>query len=256
MDTMDEKVERSELGGLRLGEGSPIAQAIPASPRFAMTVQGVVHRTAALLALLVASASVPWAIVGAGGSPVPFLWVGMLVGIAASVLAATYPARASVFGPICAIAEGAALGAIAAVVEAEVPGAAMNAFLLTVALAGAMLFLHLRVRPAADDGFRLGVRAATFAVAAIYLLDLLLAIAGVRLAFLHESGVFGIGACLVILAIAAFNLTLDLEFVQEQVERGAPNSLEWFAAVSIVVTLAWIYVEALRLMALLGGDDE
>lgn len=257
METMEEESGRAKLGGLRLEPGTPIALAEAVSAGEVMSFRGVANRTAMLVGVLLVSAGFAWSSAAGSGEIAGPFWVGLVVGAVTSIAIGVRPGLAGALGWVYAGAEGACLGSLVWLVEAEVPGAAVNAFLLTIAVLAAMLVLHATRRPAEREEFRSTVIALTVAVAATYVIDLLaVLLTQGGLPFLHESGFWGTVVSVVILGIAAFNLMIDFEFVHEQVKRGAPRSLEWFAAVSIVITLAWVYVEALRLFFLLGGDDE
>jgi len=83
----------------------------------------------------------------------------------------------------------------------------------------------------------------------VYVLNLVLSLFGSNLAFLHSSSAMGIGISLLIVGVAAFNLLLDFDFVERGVEAGAPRYMEWYAAFGLLVTLIWLYLELLRLLA-------
>ena len=67
--------------------------------------------------------------------------------------------------------------------------------------------------------------------------------------FIHSNGLFGIGFSLFVVGIAALNLVLDFDFIEQGSEAGAPKYMEWFGAFSLMVTLIWLYIEILRLLA-------
>ena len=99
------------------------------------------------------------------------------------------------------------------------------------------------------ENFKLGVAAATGGIVLIYLATLVLGLFGVRMPFIHESGLIGIGFSLFVVVIAALNLVLDFDFIENGAERGAPKYMEWYAAFGLMVTLIWLYIEILRLLA-------
>jgi uncharacterized YccA/Bax inhibitor family protein len=72
---------------------------------------------------------------------------------------------------------------------------------------------------------------------------------GTGIGFIHDSGLFGIGFSVVVIVIAALNLVLDFDFIENGVERGAPKYMEWYGAFGLLVTLVWLYLEILRLLA-------
>ena len=99
------------------------------------------------------------------------------------------------------------------------------------------------------ENFKLGIAAATGGIALIYLATLVLGLFGVRMPFIHESGLIGIGFSLFVVVIAALNLVLDFDFIESGAQSGAPKYMEWYAAFGLMVTLIWLYIEILRLLA-------
>jgi uncharacterized YccA/Bax inhibitor family protein len=85
--------------------------------------------------------------------------------------------------------------------------------------------------------------------------NMILSLFDAQVPFLHDTGPLGIGISLVIVAIAAFNLLLDFDFVERGVAAGAPKKMEWYAAFGLLVTIVWLYLELLRLLAKLQGRD-
>ena len=72
---------------------------------------------------------------------------------------------------------------------------------------------------------------------------------GINVPLIHSSGTFGILFSLGVVIVAALNLVLDFDFIEEGAERGAPKYMEWYAAFGLLVTLIWLYLEILRLLA-------
>ncbi len=97
--------------------------------------------------------------------------------------------------------------------------------------------------------FRLGVIAATGGIMVFYLLQMLLGFFGFRFVTINGSGPIGIGFSLIVVAIAALNLVLDFDFIEQGVAYGAPRYMEWYGAFGIMVTLVWLYLEILRLLS-------
>jgi len=155
-----------------------------------------------------------------------------------------------VTAPIYALLEGLVLGGISAVFETSYHGIAMEAVALTF---GTLLVLLLAYKSGlikVTQKFRLGVVAATGAIAIFYFLQFLLGIFNISLfAPVYGSGVIGIGFSLIVVAIASLNLVLDFDFVEQGVAYGAPKYMEWYAAFGIIVTLVWLYLEMLRLLS-------
>ena len=89
----------------------------------------------------------------------------------------------------------------------------------------------------------------------MYLVDIVVSFFGTRLPFIHESGTVGIGFSLVVVVIAALNLILDFDFIEQGVRQQAPKYMEWYGGFSLLVTLIWMYLEILRLLAKLRGSS-
>lgn len=109
----------------------------------------------------------------------------------------------------------------------------------------------------ATENFKLGVAAATGGIMLVYLVTFLLGIFGIgQLGFIHGSGLLGIGFSLFVVVIAALNLVLDFDFIESGSARGAPKYMEWYAAFGLMVTLIWLYIEILRLLAKLAANRD
>lgn len=105
------------------------------------------------------------------------------------------------------------------------------------------------------DQLKSMVFAATGGVLLVYLASWILGFFGVNMGFLYGNSLLSIGISFVIVGIAAFNLLLDFDFIETQSARGAPKSLEWYGAFGLTVTLVWMYLEILRLLAKLQSRD-
>jgi uncharacterized YccA/Bax inhibitor family protein len=216
----------------------------------AMTLEGTVNRTAFLVLILMATATWTW-IEAYIGSPIEgYLWIGGLGGLGVGLLTVFAPGIARFTAPVYAALEGLALGAISAIYEARFHGIVIQAVALTFGVMIALLVIYrARIIPVTEN-FKLGVCAATGAIAIFYIVALALQMwAGVRIGFLHEGSLLGIGFSLFVITIAALNLVLDFDFIEQGVEQGAPKHMEWYAAFGLVVTLIWLYVAILRLLA-------
>jgi len=99
------------------------------------------------------------------------------------------------------------------------------------------------------ENFKMGVVAATGGIALIYVSTIVLGFFGIHMPYIHESGTIGIIFSLVVVIIAALNLVLDFDFIEKGAAAGAPKFMEWYAAFGLMVTLIWLYLEILRLLA-------
>jgi uncharacterized YccA/Bax inhibitor family protein len=157
---------------------------------------------------------------------------------------------------VYAAMQGLFLGAISAVFEAVYPGIVIQALALSVGVLAVMLFLYGTGIIRATEKFRIAVVAATGAVCLVYVVGLVVSLFGGRLPFIHEGGVVGVVFSLVVVVIAAMNLILDFDFIERGVKGEAPKYMEWYGGFSLLVTLIWMYLEILRLLAKTrGGRD-
>ncbi|UHQ18359.1 Bax inhibitor-1/YccA family protein [Lysobacter sp. KIS68-7] len=220
----------------------------------AMTLNGTVHRTAVLLFLAVLTAAFAWNSVAIGpeGPSANFglyLWGGLIGGLVFAFATIFKPAWSPVTAPLYALFEGLFLGAISALYDARFNGIVLQAVMLTTGTLFALLFAYRSGLIKATENFKLGVVAATGGIALIYLATIALSFFGIRIPYIHESGLIGIGFSLFVVVVAALNLVLDFDFIEQGVERGAPKHMEWYGAFGLMVTLVWLYVEFLRLLA-------
>lgn len=221
----------------------------------AMTIQGTVNKTGILLALLVLSAVWPWRVFFESRDPAAltgWLVLGVGGGFVAALITAFKKDWAPVTAPIYAICEGLALGAISATFELRFPGMVFQAMALTVGTLFVLLAAYKTGVIKATENFKLGVFAATGAIALVYLLSFVLQMFGLPVGFMHSSGWLGIGISLVVVGVAALNLVLDFDFIEQGATRGAPKYMEWYGAFGLMVTLVWLYLEILRLLSKLN----
>jgi uncharacterized YccA/Bax inhibitor family protein len=215
----------------------------------AMTIQGTVNKTVLALIILVAAAAYTWNL-GVGDPRVPvFVMVGVIGGLVAAMATIFKQTWAPTTTPIYAACEGLALGGISVVFEARYPGLVSQAVFLTFGTLGALLLAYRSGVIRATENFKLGVVAATGGIALVYLVSFVLSFFGARIPLIHSSGAFGIGFSLVVVTVAALNLVLDFDFIEQGAMRGAPKYMEWYGAFGLLVTLVWLYLEMLRLLA-------
>ena len=105
------------------------------------------------------------------------------------------------------------------------------------------------------EKFRAGVMAATLGIAVAYFVMFILGLFGVNTSFMYGGGTLGIIISLVIVGVAALNLVLDFDFIEKGSQAGLPSYFEWYGAFGLMVTLIWLYLEILRLLAILQGRD-
>ena len=155
-------------------------------------------------------------------------------------------------GPRACPAEGLLLGAISGMYEGMFSGIVPQAALATLGTLGAMLFAYKTGLIRASRSFMLGVTAATGGIALMYMVAMVCSLFGIRLPFLYQPTLLGIGMCAAIVVVAALNLILDFNSIQQAAQQGAPKYYEWYSAFGLMVTIVWLYVEVLRLLSLIA----
>jgi len=221
-----------------------------------MTVQGTVDRTAILLAILVLAAIVPWRIAFGGGDPagvMPLVGLGLVGGFVLALVTVFKKSWAKVTAPLYAACEGLVLGGVSAIYEARYQGIVLQAVGLTLGTLAVLLVAYKTRAIRATERFKTGVIAATGAIVLVYLVSWILRMFGVDIGFIHSTGWIGIGISLVIVGVAALNLILDFDLIEQGAKQGAPKYMEWYGGFGVLVTLVWLYLEILRLLALLNN---
>jgi uncharacterized YccA/Bax inhibitor family protein len=220
----------------------------------AMTLNGTVNKTGILLLLTVLTAAFAWsqALTPAGELAPGFgvyVWGGAIGGLVIALVTVFKKAWSPVTAPLYALVEGFFLGAISAMYNHLYEGIVLQAVMLTFGTLFALLMAYRSGLIKATDNFKLGVVAATGGIMLVYLASIVLRMFGMNIPLIHESGIVGIGFSLFVIVIAALNLVLDFDFIETGVEQGAPKYMEWYGAFGLMVTLVWLYLEFLRLLA-------
>ena len=207
-----------------------------------MTLDGAVNKTGILLALCVGGAYFGW---NSPGLVMPSILIGFVI----ALFTIFRPKNSPYTAPAYAAIEGVALGGITMIFEAQYPGIGIQAIGLTFGILASLLFCYKSGIIKPDENFRLMVFSGTMGIMILYLVNFVMSFFGNSIGFIHSNGLFGIGFSLFVVAIASLNLVLDFDFIEEGAEKGMPKYLEWYAAFSLMVTLIWLYLEILRLLA-------
>lgn len=227
------------------------------SPSHVMTLPGAVLKTAILVIILLVAAVYTWSQAVAGTTTIAYglLIAGSIGGFIVALVTIFNPKVSPFTAPIYAALEGLVLGTISAVFETIYPGIVIQAVGLSIGVLAIMLFLYGTGIIRATEKFKIGVIAATGAICLVYLVSMVVSLFGSHIPYIHESGPVGIGFSLVVVVIAALNLILDFDFIEQGVKQQAPNYMEWYGGFSLLVTLIWMYLEILRLLAKLRGNN-
>lgn len=221
-----------------------------------MTIQGTVNKSMFLILLVMVTGYLTWqnaypdgwsqqAIPSIPAWYLPALLIAFVVGLVIIFKKNSAP----YLTPVYAILEGAALGALSSIFEARFPGIVMQAVMCTMGTFFSLLMAYKSGLIKATENFKLGVVAATGGIALVYIIDMVLRLFGMQVPLIHESGPLGIAISLGITVVAALNLVLDFDFIEKGAEQGAPKYMEWYASFGLLVTLIWLYLEILRLLA-------
>ena len=224
--------------------------AIDAASR--MTLSGTVNKTGILLVCAIATAGWTWhhfLQTRDMADVAPLMLAGLIGGFICAMVTVFKKEWSPVTAPVYALLEGLALGGISAAFDLRYPGIGIQAVSLTFGTLLVLLLAYSSGLIKVTQKFRLGVVAATGGIALFYVMQMLLGFFGVRFAAINGSGVIGIGFSLIVVAVAALNLVLDFDFIESGVQSGAPKYMEWYGAFGIMVTLVWLYLEILRLLA-------
>lgn len=217
-----------------------------------MTVQGAINKSFLMLVVLLAGAFYPWSqYLSAGDASVvgPSLLVGIIGGLVLALVISFKPTTAPYLAMPYAALEGLAMGAISAMLERRYPGIAIQAVGLTFAVFAVMLVAYKTGLIRVTERFRAIVIGATGAIALMYLVTIVLGFFHVNVPILNSGSPLSIGISLAIIAVAALNLILDFDIMESGAARGAPKYMEWYCAFGLLVTLVWLYMEILRLLA-------
>jgi uncharacterized YccA/Bax inhibitor family protein len=223
-----------------------------------MTIQGTVNKALLLLLCVLITATWTWNIFYRTMNPqavMPLLLVGAVGGLIVALVTVFKQAWARVTAPVYALLEGLVIGGVSAVAEAQYPGIVIQAVGLTFGTCLALLLAYKSGMIRASENFKLGVVAATGGIALLYVATLVLGFFGVRLSFIYQSTGLGIAFSLFVVVIAALNLVLDFDFIEQGAAAGAPRYMEWYAAFGLMVTLIWLYLEILRLLMKLRSRE-
>jgi uncharacterized YccA/Bax inhibitor family protein len=216
-----------------------------------MTIQGTVNKTGILLLFVVVTAAWTWGLTHSEtpNAAIPWMIGGLLIGFITALVTVFKQTWAPITAPIYALCEGLALGGISAIFERAYPGIAIQAISLTFGVLFVMLLAYKTGIVRATRGFKLGVIAATGAIALVYVVNMFMTMFfHSSMSFLYSSSPLGIGISVVVVIVAALNLVLDFDLIETGARMGAPKYMEWYGAFALMVTLIWLYLEILRLL--------
>ncbi len=222
-----------------------------------MSINGTLQKFGFMLLMLVGTAFYSWKEVLGSGENVMVMIGGGAIGGFVVALILTFKRQWSPYlAPLYALLEGLFIGAISALFNESYNGIVLNAVGLTFGVGVAMYLLYTLRIIRATEKFKAVVFTATAGIAIFYLLVWVMSLFGYNnLQFLHEGSTFGIIFSLVVVVIAALNLILDFDMIEQGAAMGAPKYMEWYGAFGLMVTFVWLYLEILRLLSKLNSRN-
>ena len=218
-----------------------------------MTFKGVVNKTFALIGICFLTSALTWGTLM--GLPAESAGTAMGVLIGSAILGAIVAfitifkhSWAPTTAPLYAALEGVVLGSISLMFEKQYPGIVFQAVFLTFGVLFSLLFAYRSGWIRATEKFKIGVFAATGAVAIVYLASIILGLFGIQIPMIHTSSPVGIAFSAIVVVIAALNFILDFDMIENGVAARAPKYMEWYSGFAILITLVWLYMEILKLL--------
>lgn len=232
-----------------------------------MTIAGTVNKCFILLFLSLITASWVWSkfmqpitpftdpaeVAQSMGPAVPFVMFGGIIGFVLVLVTIFKLQWSPVTAPLYALCEGFVLGGISAIMERQYPGIAFQAVALTFGTLFALLTAYRSGMIKVTDKFRRGLFTVFGAIMVVYVVGWVMSFFGKAIPLIHEGGPVGIIFSLVVVCVAALMLVMDFDMIERFSGSGAPRYMEWYGAMSLMITLVWLYFEILMLLAKLRG---
>lgn len=220
----------------------------------AMTIQGTVNKTGLLLLFVVVAAAWTWGLAHSQtpADAIPWMLGGMVLGLVTALVTVFKKTWSPISAPIYALCEGLLLGGISAILDKSYPGIAIQAVSLTFGVLFVLLLAYKFGMIRATNRFKLVIGAATGGILILYLINMVTGLFfHTQMSFLSFDNAtpWGIGISLFIVVVAALNLIIDFDMIENAARMGAPKYMEWYGAFGLMVTLIWLYMEILRLLS-------
>ena len=213
-----------------------------------MTIGSVIGATFFLLLLVGAGAAFGWN----NADTIWRWWWAVAIGLIILVIVTVAnPKLAPFTGVIYAVTQGAFVGALSKQYETFYDGIVFLALTATVAVFISMLFLYATRIVKVTQKLRSVIIIATVGIALFYLLSFLMSLLGLNVPLITGAGTPALIFSIIVVIIASLNLLLDFQVIEYGISQGAPKGFSWFAAFGLMVTIVWLYIEILRLLAIL-----
>lgn len=182
-----------------------------------------------------------------GVMPTFLMYGSLIAGVVVAFITIFKPTTAPITAPIYAVLEGVALGSLSAIFELKYPGIVTTAVLSTFVVVMSMLALWKFKVIVPTQKFKAVITGAITGIFVLYMINLVVSLFGGS--FLPQTGPLSILISLIVCTVAALSLILDFDNIQQAVDAGLPKYFEYFNAFSLLVTICWLYVEILKLLA-------
>ena len=229
----------------------------PISTENTMTIGGTLNKFGFMLLMLMGSAYYSWKeVVNIGGNVMPMVIGGAIGGFIVAMILIFKKEWSPYLAPLYALLEGLFVGAISAMFNEAYNGIVFQAVGLTFSVGIGMYLLYTFRIIKATEKFKSTLIAATVGIALFYFVTMILRMFHVdvdaNMPFINGGGMFGIGFSLFVVIIAALNLILDFDMIEQGSALGAPKYMEWYGAFGLMVTFVWLSLEMLRLLSKLN----
>lgn len=228
-----------------------------------MTARGAMNKFGFLFLMVIAGAAFTWHLYyqGKAETMMPLMLLGFFGGLITAVVITFKPTWAAYVAPLYGLLEGLLIGSLSAIVNEmfakRYPGIVIQAVGLTLGVAVAMFLLYnfRIIRP--TQRFKSVVFTATAGIMIFYLITTIVRLFGVQMDFMMmgNGSLLGIGISLFVVVIAALNLIIDFDMIEQGAEMGAPKYMEWYCAFALMVTIVWLYIEMLKLLSRLNSRN-
>ena len=217
-----------------------------------MTINGTVTKTFLTLVILVISGYYSWTNIAISNI---LMLPSIIVSIVVAIITVFKKHWSPITVPIYAVLQGIFLGAISNMFNSLYDGIVITAISYTLCILFAMLTIYRTGLIKPTENFKLGVTAATGGIALVYIVSIVMSAfgSGLPIMDINNASMMSIGFSVFVIIIAAMNLVVDFDFIEEGAEKGAPKYMEWYGAFGLLVTLVWLYLEILRLLAKLNS---
>ncbi len=221
-----------------------------------MTVSGTISKVFVLLliASISGAAVIYEAMMGYADKVMMIMSIALVVGLITGLVTSFVPKLAKFLSPVYAFAEGALLAAISLFAETQFPGIALQAVSGTFIAFFVVLFLYRAGAIRATEKFRATIMSALLTILILYLAEMIGSFFNFNIPFLNGSGPVSIVASCIVVVIASLSLILDFDFIEQGAKNLLPKDFEWYASFGLLVTLVWLYIEILNLLAKLRDN--